>query len=149
MNPLDLSAKAPRSCYAELDGLMLMPRTIDKLRGRIPGGNPDGYFINGPIKGISGFLLDRLGVTEEALFEAVVRANTEDDVAQWLRERVDIATYPAINASLRHIRPKHAEDPELFRDLYAETLAAHPNLEFIVDIVDADDTRIFNARFPK
>ena len=31
MEPLDLRNRPPRSCYAELDGLMLMPRTIDKL----------------------------------------------------------------------------------------------------------------------
>ncbi|HZV77025.1 MAG TPA: DUF5069 domain-containing protein [Candidatus Babeliales bacterium] len=142
MEPLDLRKKPPRSCYAELDGLMLMPRTIDKLRGQLPNGDPGGYFINGRIKGISGYLLDRLGITEAELLEAVARARTDDDVAAWLRERTDALQYPAINATLRRIKPKHAEDEAYFREQYAETLRLHPDLEFIVDIVDADDRRI-------
>lgn len=143
MDPLDLRNKPPRSCYSELDGLMLMPRTIDKLRAQLPGGDPGIYFINGKIKGISGYLLDRLGIAEADLLEAVERAASEGAVAAWLRERSDAAHYPAINATLRRIKPKHAEDEAYFRSEYAETMREHPELEFIVDIVDADDRRRF------
>ncbi len=143
MEPLDLRTKPPRSCYAELDGLMLMPRTIDKLRARLPGGDPGVYFINGRIKGISGYLLERLGVSQEELLDAVARAATEEDVAAWLRERTDASQYPAINATLRRIKPKHAEDEAFFRTEYATTLAQRPELEFIIDIVDADDDLAF------
>lgn len=141
MQPLDLRNAPPRSCYAELDGLMLMPRTIDKLRARLPGGDPGVYFINGKIKGISGYLLERLGITEEALYAAVATCQTDDDVAAWLRERTDTSQYSAINETLRRIKPKHAEDEAWFRQEYAETLALHPELEIIIDIVDADDRR--------
>lgn len=143
MQPLDLQKAPPRSCYAELDGLMLMPRTIDKLRGRLPGGDPGVYFINGEIKGISGYLLERLGISEQALYEAVAGCDTEDDVAAWLRKHADASQYPAINETLRRIKPKHAEDEAWFRKEYAETLALHPELNVIVDIVDADDRRRF------
>jgi hypothetical protein len=143
MEPLNLRNKPPRSCYAELDGLMLMPRTIDKLRAQLPGGDPGIYFINGKIKGISGYLLERLGISEADLLESVRLAPTEDDVAAWLRERTDASQYPAINATLRRIKPKHAEDEAYFRSEYAETMKEHPELEFIVDIVDADDRRRF------
>jgi hypothetical protein len=141
MEALNLGNKPPRNCYSELDGLMLMPRTIDKLRAQLPGGDPGIYFINGKIKGISGYLLDRLGITEADLMEAVKRSASEDEVAAWLRERTDAAQYPAINATLRRIKPKHAEDEAYFRSEYAETMREHPELEFIVDIVDADDRR--------
>jgi len=87
---------------------MLMPRTIDKLRATLPGGNPGVYFINGKIKGISGYLLERLGVAEDELREAVRDAAGEKDVARWLRERTDPIAYPAVNQTLRRIRPKHA-----------------------------------------
>ncbi|MDQ2991493.1 MAG: DUF5069 domain-containing protein [Candidatus Eremiobacteraeota bacterium] len=146
MEPLDLRTRAPRSCYAELDGLMLMPRTIDKIRALLPGGDPGGYFINGPIQGISGFLLQRLGITEAELAEAVQHAKTDDDVALWLRGRTDAAQYPALNATLGRIKPKHAENEALFRDIYVETLAEHPELEFIIDIIEADDERMFLER---
>jgi Domain of unknown function (DUF5069) len=124
---------------------MLMPRTIDKLRARLPGGDPGVYFINGRIKGISGYLLERLGIREDELFEAVAQATNDDAVAAWLRERTDASQYPAINATLRHIKPKHAEDEAYFRSEYAATVAERPELEFIIDIVDADDRRLFGA----
>jgi hypothetical protein len=146
MEPLDLSVRPPRSCYEELDGLLLMPRTIDKLRARLPGGNPGAYFINGKVTGLSGFLLQRLGIQEAALLEAVTNASSDADVAAWIRNNTDASQYPGIGETLRRIRPQHAEDPAYFHELYAETLAANPELKFILDIVDADDRRIFGPR---
>jgi uncharacterized protein DUF5069 len=146
MEPLDLRMRPPRSCYDELDGLMLMPRTIDKLRAMLPGGHAGEYAINlaeSRVRGISGYLLERLGITEADLLEAVRTADGDADVAAWLRERVDTAQYAAINQTLRRIKPKHADDEGFFRNLYAPTLALHPELEFIVDIVEADDRRLF------
>jgi len=145
MEPLDLTRQPPRSCYEELDGLMFMPRTIDKLRGLLPGGNAGGYFINGKIPGMSGFLLDRLGITEDALREVVAHAADEREVAAWLRENTDPSQYAELNEALRRSRPRHAQDPEYFAELYAQTLALHPELERIVDIIDADDRRIFGT----
>ena len=145
MEPLDLRTTPPRSPYDELDGLMLMPRTIDKLRAQLPGGNPGEYYINGPIKGISGYLLERLGISEDELRAAVRESASENDVAAWLRERTDASQYSAINATLRRIKPKHAEDEAWLRAEYAATIVAHPELEFIVDILDADDRRLYPA----
>jgi hypothetical protein len=146
VKPLDLRNAPPRSCYVELDGLMLMPRTIDKLRSRLPGGEPGNYFISlGRIKGISAYLIERLGITEEALFDAVTASESDDDVAAWLRKNTDASQYPVINETLRRIKPKHTEDQAFFRELYADTLALHPELQIIIDIVDADDRRLFGA----
>ncbi|HEY2554763.1 MAG TPA: DUF5069 domain-containing protein [Candidatus Cybelea sp.] len=144
MKPLDLTIRPPRSCHAELDGLMLLPRTIDKLRAMLPGGNPGLYFINAEIMGLSGYLLGRLGVSEEELRDAVRDCAGEEDVARWLRDRTDVKAYSAINQTLRRIRPKHAQDEAYFRRQYSETLAQHLELEFIVDIIEADDRRLFS-----
>jgi hypothetical protein len=143
MEPLDLRTRPPRSCYAELDGLMLLPRTIDKLRSQLPGGHPGCYFINGKIKGLSGYLLERLGVNELELKNAIARAQTEDDVANWLRSHTDASQYRTINQTLRRIRPRHSADVAHFEELYAETLRENPQLEYVIDIVDADDRRMF------
>ena len=35
--------------------------------------------------------------------------------------------------------------PNILRDLYAHTLALHPELEHILDIIDEDDRRIFGV----
>jgi len=122
-----------------------MPRTIDKIRAFLPGGNPGDYYINGAIKGISGYLLERLGVSEDELRTAVEQAEDEVAVAAWLRTRTDASQYPAINETLRRIRPKHAEDPAVFAAIYKETLTLHPQLERIIEIIEADDRRLFPA----
>jgi hypothetical protein len=122
---------------------MLMPRTIDKLRSQLPAGNPGDYLINGRIKGISGYLLERIGIDEAELIKAVRIAANDDDVARWLRTHTDASQYPIVNASLRRIKPKHSENEFVFREIYAATLASRSDLEFIIDIIDADDDRIF------
>ncbi len=148
MEPLDLRTRPPRSCYDELDGLMLMPRTIDKLRAMLPGGHPGEYVIDaGPIKGISTFVLERIGVPVAELRDAVARAGTEAEVAAWLREHTDPSQYPALNQTLRRIKPKHTHDPAFFAEYYRETLALHPELETIIDIIEADDRRMFPSYY--
>jgi len=93
VEPLDLSKAPPRSPHLELDGLALLPRTIDKLRATLPGGIAGRYRISG----MSQVLLAWLGVEEDAIREAVAQAETDDDVAQWLRGRVDTTQYPEFN----------------------------------------------------
>jgi len=57
MEPLDLRTRAPRSPYAELDGLMLMPRTIDKQRAQLP----------------RGYVLDVIDADDRRIFASVER----------------------------------------------------------------------------
>ncbi|MBV8082846.1 MAG: DUF5069 domain-containing protein [Candidatus Eremiobacteraeota bacterium] len=125
--------------------MMLMPRTIDKLRAMLPGGNLGEYYLNGPTQGISGYLLQRLGIDEKELFEAVRVAKDDGEVAQWLRQRVDPAVYLEINQTLRRIKPEHIPNPEEFRSTYVETMQAHPEIEHLIDIVVADDRRMFGS----
>ncbi|MBV8689631.1 MAG: DUF5069 domain-containing protein, partial [Candidatus Eremiobacteraeota bacterium] len=65
MEPLDLSKAPPRSPKLQLDGLVMLPRTIDKLRASLPGGNLGPYRI----QGFSQRMLDAIGVTEGQLRE--------------------------------------------------------------------------------
>jgi len=123
-----------------------MPRTIDKLRAFLPGGNPGGYVINAKILGMSGYLLQRLGITEEALSDAVAEANDETEVAAWLREHTDSSQYAAINETMRRIRVKHTQDEAFFRDFYAEVFAADPQLDLVLEIIEADDRRMFGVK---
>jgi hypothetical protein len=77
------------------------------------------------------------------LLAAVAAAADEDEVAAWVRAHADASQYPAINETLRRIKPKHADKPEVFNEIYSETLAQHPDLTYIVEIIEADDRRIF------
>jgi hypothetical protein len=143
MEPLDLTVKPPRSCYEELDGLMFMPRTIDKIRATLDGGKMGVYIINAQVTGISGFLLERLGVTEAELREVVKREQDDEAVAAWLRMRVDTSLYPKLNVTMSHIEARHSSDPEFVRDFYKETLTEHPHLKTMFEIIEADDRRMF------
>src|SRR5579864_6149180 len=96
MEPLDLRTRPPRGPREKLDGLTMLPRTIDKLRASLPGGNLNGYRV----AGMSARLLAGLGVEEDAIRAAVAAAPDEDAVAAWLRERVDTAQYAALSERL-------------------------------------------------
>jgi hypothetical protein len=143
MEPLDLTVKPPRGCREELDGLMFMPRTIDKIRATLDGGKKGEYIINAQVTGISGFLLERLGITEAEFREVVKREPNDEAVAAWLRTRADTSIYPKLNATMSHIEARHASDPEFVRNFYKETLAEHPHLTTMFEIIEADDRRMF------
>jgi Domain of unknown function (DUF5069) len=145
MEPLDLTVHPPRGCSEELDGLIFMPRTIDKIRATLDGGKKGEYIINAQVTGISGFLLERLGLTEDELREAVRDAANDEALAAWLRTRVDTSLYPKLNAMLPRITIEHASDPEFVRNFYKETLAENPDLTTLFDIIEADDRRMFPA----
>lgn len=146
MEPLDLTLAPPRSPYEELEGLLLLPRTIDKFRAALPGGNVGEYFpANGPILGMSGYLLQRLGITEQEFREKVVSAKCDGCVVDWLKERTDASAWPEISETIKRIRIKHTQDQEIFREIYAQTLEQHPDLDNVLEIIVADDRRMFGA----
>ena len=63
MTPVDLTKAPPRSPYAELGGLLMLARTIDKLRASLPGGHLGAY----KMAGFSVRLLEGLGIAEDDL----------------------------------------------------------------------------------
>jgi hypothetical protein len=108
MEPLDLTIAPPRSPWATLDGLIMMPRTIDKMRARLPGGNLGEY----QVAGTSIRLLDAIGVDEAELQEVVARAKDDGDVAEWLRANANTDAYETANNMLggRRLRDVDLED---------------------------------------
>jgi uncharacterized protein DUF5069 len=98
MDALDLTLRPPRSPRELLPGLSLLmiARTVDKLRATLPGGNIGSYQITG----FSSRLLDKLGIIESSLREAIARAGSDADVAAWIREHTDPKTYDDVNAKL-------------------------------------------------
>ena len=73
MEPLDLTARPPRSPYQKTEGLFMVPRTIDKLRAKLPGGKIGGYTIRGmstALPGLSLVLLDGIGCPKSASWKS-------------------------------------------------------------------------------
>src|ERR1700738_5064244 len=98
MEPLDFSKRPPRGPRERLDGLVLLPRTIDKFRASLPGGVLNGY----KIEGMSRRLLGWLGVEEADMQAAVAAAKSDGDVAKWLRERTDASAYDTYNERMEN-----------------------------------------------
>jgi hypothetical protein len=95
MEPLDLTKAPPRSPYHKIGGLLMLARTIDKVRASLPGGNLGEYRV----RGFSSQLLDALGVHEDDLRAVVALANSDDEVVAWVRKHSDASKYQGINAT--------------------------------------------------
>jgi hypothetical protein len=101
METIDLTTQPPRSPYQKMEGLYMMPRTIDILRAKLPGGNIGVYSTTTPFApGLSLMLLDGIGVTEEWLLEIVQKVSLEDEIADWLRRNADLSSVASLNKEL-------------------------------------------------
>ena len=142
MTPLDLRNQAPRRARETMLGFYLLPRTVDKLRAQLPGGNL-GEYLNHDA-GFSAYLVKRLGLDMNELRDAVANAADEAAIVAWLSDRVDAASAPALNAKLETIVVDRMspEDQALVRERHP-IMAARPELTRILDILDAEDERAF------
>ena len=138
MEPLDLTKAPPRSPKVQLDGLAMLPRTIDKLRATLPGGNPGVYKISG----FSERMLDTIGVKEEDIREAVRRAESDDDVAKWLREHADTSKYAGFNEYILKRSVDDVKDKAAFIERYP-ILKKRPDIYYLADMLEADDAEMF------
>jgi hypothetical protein len=142
MTPLDLRTAPPRSVRATILGFYFLPRTIDKLRAELPGGNL-GSFMNHDI-GFSAYVVRRLGLDMDELRDVVAQAPEEDAVIAWLAARIDPAAAPALNAKLETfiVERMSEEDQVLMRERHP-VMAIRPELAAILDILEADDKHTF------
>jgi Domain of unknown function (DUF5069) len=140
MESLDLRTRPPRGPREKLDGLMMMPRTIDKIRATLPGGDLGPYHV-GP--GISSIMLRTVGVSVEDLTAVVARAAGEDEIAAWLREHADTTQYERANAIMSGLRDEDvpADHRARFESLYPERLRKQHSLNF--DLIEADDRELY------
>jgi hypothetical protein len=137
MEALDLTKQPPRSPYEKLDGLYMMPRTLDKLRATLPGGKAGDYHVDG----LSRRLLDAIGVKEEDLLKAVASARSDDDVAAWLLQHADHSKYDEINRVLSQRSYEDIVDKDSFNKKYPQARSSKYKLLF--DLVLEDDRANF------
>ena len=145
MEPLDLTARAPRAPRAAMLGYIFLPRTVDKLRAELAGGKL-GTYLNHDT-GFSAFLVRRLGLDMDAFRDAVRDAADEGAVEAWLREHIDPAQTPdVLNAKLETftVSRMKPEDQVLVRERHP-ILAERPDLDKILDVLEAEDAREFGT----
>lgn len=142
MTSLDLRVHRPRGVRETILGYYFLARTIDKLRAELPGGEL-GPFLNHDT-GFSAFVVRRLGLDMTEFRDVVAAASNEDDVIAWLRERIDPAGAPALNAKLETfvVSRMSTEDQALVYQRHP-ILVTYPKMDGILDILDADDELTF------
>lgn len=138
MEPLDLSAYPPRPTRNTISGVMFLPRTIDKLRAELPGGSLNNYLTDYD-RGLTSYVLYKLGIPIDELRAVVRDAATESDVVAWLEARVDRSKSASINAKLTEMRVDAMQPAD--RDLM---YSRHPNVAvgehtYVLDVIDAED----------
>jgi hypothetical protein len=143
MEPLDLTTHRPRGPRETALGFYFLPRTIDKLRAELPGGNIGAYLNHDA--GFSAWAVRRLGLDMDEFRNAVRDARDESDVVAWLAERIDASSASAFNAKFEtfvvdRFKP---EDQVLVRERHP-VMAQRPELNKILDVLEADDERVFS-----
>jgi len=142
MTPLDLRKQPPRGPRETLLGFYLLPRTVDKLRAELPGGNLGAYLNHDT--GFSAYLVRRLGLDMNDFRQAVAEAADEAAIAQWLATRVDAAAAPALNAKLEtFVAERMSPDDQVLVRQRHPVMRARPDLSKILDILEADDEDAF------
>ena len=135
----DLREHPPRGPRVLLGGLYFLARTIDKTRAKLQG--TLGLYKVTP--GISGYLFEWLGITEEQFTDAVRAAQDDDDVVAWLCERCDPESFHCINMRLSE---RAIRDDEHFRQVlpHYPVLREYPHLRNWFEIFDVDDRWTFD-----
>lgn len=143
MDALDLTKRPPRSPRERLPGLDLLmaARTVDKIRATLPGGNIGEYQITG----FSSTLLNALKIPEALLRAAIAAARSDAEVASWIREHSDPASYAEINARFESQTVAERSKDSTYAARYPIAQRFSPETPHI-DVLEADDAEIFSQR---
>lgn len=139
MTPLDLTKAPPRAPRAELAGIIFLPRTIDKYRAALPGGDPGAYTLTG----FSQRLLDELGIASDAFAATVASAADDAAVAAFVAERAAPEKIAAWNRFVSERQPRGGNRAEALESY--PWLHARPDLVLALDVLEEDDKQLFAA----
>lgn len=135
----DLRVHPPRGPRQQLAGLVFLPRTIDKIRAKLQG--TLGYYKIAP--GLSAYLFEWLGITEEQFTDAVRAARSEADIAEWITAHCDTTAFASINERLSR---RAIRDEAHFAEILPRypSLRERPELRNWFEIFEVDDAWTFD-----
>jgi hypothetical protein len=137
MTPLDLRIAPPRVPRAAAGGVTFLPRSIDKARATLPGGDSGEYTM----EGLTQMMLDRFGLTIAEFTAAVAAARSDDEVVAFVLGRATQAQIGEWNAIIAQRLSRNGNR--------AEALVAHPwlhtrpDLTLSLDVLEEDDRQSF------
>ena len=142
MEPLDLSVAPPRSPHVAIGGLVMLARTVDKMRAELPGGNRGEYQS---VRGLTILQLELLGIARDQLLDVVASAVSEDDVVHWVHANSDASRYAAINERLSQytLADNPPERWEFVDTLYPKRPQLPRDQVNVFDMLDQDDRDCF------
>ncbi|MDP9110564.1 MAG: DUF5069 domain-containing protein [Candidatus Eremiobacteraeota bacterium] len=137
MDALDLRTAPPRSGRAELAGIVFLPRTIDKARATLPGGNSGEYRM----QGFSERFLDTVGIPVADFTTAVAGASSDDDVVRFLRASTSPEKIAEWNDFILQRQPSGGDREAAYTNY--PWLRERPDLILALDVLEEDDRRLF------
>ncbi len=137
MTPLDLTSAPPRAPHAELRGITFLPRSIDKARASLPGGDLGEYAISG----FTAMMLEECAISLHDFIATVRDAATEDDVAAFVEAHAKPGGIATWNAFIRE-RIVAGGDRAVAQKRFP-WLHERPDLELALDVLAEDDRRSF------
>jgi hypothetical protein len=113
---MDLTRDYPRGPREQLEGIMLLPRAIDKARAQLEGklGEYKYYGCRFNRK-----LFNTLGVTDDEFLDAVRSSPDDQAVAEWIRDyvRPERDRIEKLHAWVQHNEPTEDERQEFCEEL--------------------------------
>ena len=140
MKPLDLTTAPPRGPRESLAGILFLPRTVDKVRATLPGGDTGAY----DIPGISTMMFDALGIELDDFRAAVADAADDDGVARFVEHATSPERIAAWNAMLAARLPRGGDRNAAYESY--PWLRERPDLPLVLDVLEEDDRRHFAQR---
>jgi len=138
---MDLTKDYPRSPREQLDGMMLLPRAIDKARAQIEGKLGD-YAYYGCRFNLK--LFNTLGVTEDEFLDSVRTAPDDDAMLEWIRDyvRPEREKVTKMNDWVLHNEPANDKEREEFCDELEKIDPGNDSVNTWTDLVDLAEGRI-------
>ncbi|MEO6990758.1 MAG: DUF5069 domain-containing protein [Candidatus Baltobacteraceae bacterium] len=130
MEPISLRGRLPRSARAEVAGIVFLPRSIDKVRATLPGGDIADY----KIPGFTEQMLDGFGISVEDFTEAVRTAQNDDEVGAYVRAHAKDGGIEGWNDFARNRQIYNGDRTEAIEE--NPWLADHPELIYSLDFLD-------------
>lgn len=137
---MDLTRDFPRGPREQLEGMMLLPRAIDKARAQLEGTLGE-YIYYGCRFNLR--LFNALGVTEDEFLDAVRRSPNDEAVLEWIREyvRPERERIEKMHRWVLHNEPAPDERQE-FCDALEKVDPGNDYVNTWTDLVDLEEGRL-------
>ena len=137
---MDLTREFPRSPCDQLEGMMILPRAIDKARAQLEGKLGDYIFYGCRF---NRHLFNTLGVLEDEFLDAVRTTANDEGVLEWIREfvRPERQKVEKMNEWVRN-NPPSPEEHEEFRNELERVDPGNDSVETWTELIDLEEGRL-------